>query len=203
MLDGRGGLSGYPSVAALNGSLAVVCWTFGTSRASCSLLAVSGAETVVASTALVGSTLMSVGAASTAFGSRAFEMSVGALDESTALVCYIDGSSGYERLSCTLLSVDGRRRADRRQQRAARRLVCVDSERGGSRRRIARGGVQPRCVAHLSAFPVKCRIVYLSSGSLYVGPLLTLNGYGYANYPSVSAFDSTYAIVCYEDDSLG
>ena len=200
MLDGQGSSSGYPSVAALNGSLAVACWSFGTSRASCSLLAVSGAETVVASTALVGSTL-SVGAASTAYSSGAYEMSVGALDESTALVCYADGSSGYERLSCTLLSVAG----------GGGLTVGSSVQLDGSYASIPsvaglaadRAVVCNRDGRRYNSASVKCRIVYLSSGSLYAGSELGVNSYGYANYPSVSAFDSTYAIVCYEDDASG
>ena len=194
-----GSSSGYPSVAALNASRAVACWSSGTTSVSCSLLEVGGAETVVASSALVGSTL-SAGSASTAYSSQPYVVSVGALDESTAVVCFVAYDSGSYRLHCTLLSVDGGGGL------TVGALVTLDTN-AASCPSVAgldstRAVVCYRDGRYSSSGFGKCRLVTLSGSTLSAnGAIASVNSGSYTNYPSVSAFDSTYAIVCYEDDT--
>ena len=170
-----GGAADYPSVAALNASVAVVCWDDGASASlACRLLAVDGLG-------------LGVGAAANA--SVAVErVVVCGLDEGTALVCYKSSSAG----ACRVLT-------------AGVSALSLGAEEAFSGSTLYDFSVSAfdsthAVVCYKRGSYAYCRLLTVSGATVSASGSEPYLFNSYVGSLSVAALDATYAVACYAKD---
>ena len=197
-LKPSGGTS-FPSVAALNQSRAVACWSGDLGRLSCAALLVDGMDMPVSSAALVASKLI-VGEVHEPFPSRSDYICVAALSNNTAIVCYVRAFV-FDSGVCQVLSVD-----DGTGMTSGG--IYIFNSNATSFVSVAAFDATSAAVCYrdgdsTSSALVKCQRLDVSETAISYGWTVWLNSpYGSsplpAINPSVARLDAWSVIVCYE-----